>query len=193
MALQRALLAGFFALALSSLSGCGPGAVEIRATQTCEGGNVGDCRDRCGKSEGMACYKLGWLHERGLEVEHDFEQSMRLYQQACDGNWPQACRALGDLYWRGERVGLNRKKALEYWERACGLGLEVACPTQLERDIAEGKLVAVPRANGSLSVAPTVNYKGGAPSGVPQPSAPSAPEPSAPTVPQPGLPAAPQP
>jgi hypothetical protein len=192
MAQHRALLAA----ALASLSlltlGCGPGPVVIRGTQTCEGGNVADCKNRCSNREGMPCYKLGWLHERGREVEPSFDEAMRLYQQSCDASWPQACRALGDLYWRGERVQLNRKKALEYWQRACGLGLEIACPTQLERDIADGKLIAVPKAGGALSVAPTPGYSSGSiPAGGPsRPSVPAAPEPA---VPQPSAPSVPTP
>ena len=162
------------------LSGCGPGSVAIRATQTCEGGNLEDCKTRCSARDGMPCYKLGWLHERGREVEHSFQQAMTLYQQSCDFEWAQACRALGDLYWRGERVDLNRGKAIEYWDRACTLGLDVACPTQLERDIADGKLVAVTRDSGALSVTPAVGYQPGqvstsAPSRPTAPSAPSAP------------------
>lgn len=174
MARPGALLTGFIALVSTASLGCGPGAVEIRATQTCEGGNVAECRERCSKDEGMPCYKLGWLYERGQEVDASFEQALKLYQQSCDASWPQACRALGDLYWRGERVDLNRPKALEYWQRACGLGLGLACPTQLERDIADGKLVAKTKPDGTLSITP--NLKAAAASSA-APSAPSAPTP----------------
>ena len=167
--------------------GCGAGAVELLPTNTCEGGNVPDCRDRCGKREGMPCYKLGWFHERGQEVDADFDRAMGLYQQSCEASWPQACRALGDLYWRGEKVGRNAKKTIEYWDRACTLGLDIACPTPLERDIADGKLMAVSRGNGSVSVSPMPNYQG------PKPSTPSAPStPSGPSAPStPSLPTAP--
>ncbi|MBM4358158.1 MAG: sel1 repeat family protein [Deltaproteobacteria bacterium] len=191
MAQHAARLATTLAALVLPLLGCGPGPVEIRATQTCEGGNVSDCKNRCGNNEGMPCYKLGWLHERGREVEPSFEQAMKLYQQSCDANWAQACRALGNLYWRGERVALNRKKALEYWQRACGLGLELACPTDLERDIADGKVIAVTRPGGALSVSPTPGYQGTTPTSVPsRPSTPSAPDPG---VSKPSVPSAPVP
>jgi hypothetical protein len=141
----------------------------------------------------MPCYKLGWMHERGREVPKSFDEAMSLYQKSCDSGWAQACRVLGDLYWRAERVKLNRKKALEYWDRACALGLSVACPTPLERDIADGKLIAISRGNGAVTVVPKPGYGSSAAPSVGTSSAPSMPaEPSAPSAPAaPSLPAAP--
>ncbi len=152
MPLTRSLC--LLAFSLLPLAACGPGTVEIRATQTCEGGNVSDCKNRCQNNEGMACYKLGWLHEEGQVVDHDFPQAKKLYEQACDAKWAVACRALGDLYWRGEKVDANRKKAIDYWQRACELGLSVACPSQLEQDVAEGRLIVKVKSNGTVQVTP---------------------------------------
>lgn len=193
MALVGARLLGLVSLASSLVIGCGAGPVELRATQTCEGGNLDDCKNRCGKNEGMPCYKLGWMHERGREIPKSFDEAMALYQKSCESGWPQACRVLGDFYWRAERVKLNRKKALEYWERACALGLTIACPTQLERDIADGKLVAISRGNGAVSVVPKAGYATGSAPSVSTSSPATMPsEPSAPAAPgEPSVPAAP--
>ncbi len=205
MSLTRLLC--LVAVSLCASTACGPGTVEIRATQTCEGGNIEDCRNRCKGSEGMACYKLGWLHEQGQVVDHDFPHAKKLYEQACDANWAVSCRALGELYWRGDKVDANRKKAIEYWEKACALGLGAACPTALERDIADGVLIMKVRSNGSIQVtpnpkasrpatsiagtnAPAESSGSSLPGGLPGVSAPSAPKaPSAPSMPsQPSAP-----
>lgn len=190
MAPRSRSFVGFLVLSTALIVGCGAGPMDLRASSTCEGGNVSDCKDRCAKDEGMPCYKLGWLHERGREVPSSFDEAMNLYQKSCSSGWAQACRVLGDLYWRADRVKLNRKKALEYWERSCALGLTIACPTQLERDIADGKLVAISRGNGAITVAPKPGYGSGASASGQVPSAPSVPsEPSTPSAPS--VPAAP--
>jgi hypothetical protein len=196
MGLTKKLLALLVLLPLA----CGPGTVEIRATQTCEGGNVDDCKKRCDTNQGVGCYKLGWLHEKGQIVDHNFEEALRLYEKACDQSWAVACRALGDLYWRGEKVERDYKKAMRYWTKACGLGLAIACPTQLEQDVADGRLLAKQKPDGGFTVAPSPTYRASAPSApnasapnAPAVSAPSAPQPTAPSVPQPAAPSAPQP
>ncbi len=203
MPMTRMLCAPWLALAGLAALGAGAAActpnVEIRATQTCEGGNIEDCKNRCGSNEGMACYKLGWLHEEGQVVDHDFPRAKKLYEQACDANWAVACRALGDLYWKGDKVEQNQKKAIEYWQKACGLGIVAACPTETEIAVADGRLIMKVRANGSIQVTPNPKAtaappplsgappdSGGSslPTGLPQqPSAPGAPSP--PSVPSP--------
>jgi TPR repeat protein len=164
---RLAALAGL-ALVCGAAPACTP-TVEIRATQTCEGGNIEDCKNRCGSNQGMACYKLGWLHEEGQVVDHDFPRAKKLYEQACDANWAVACRALGDLYWKGDKVEQNQKKAIEYWSKACGLGLGAACPTQTEVDVADGRLVMTIKSNGSVQVTPNPKAAPKAPPAEPAP------------------------
>ncbi|MSP26610.1 MAG: sel1 repeat family protein [Myxococcales bacterium] len=167
---------GLVATALA-LGACAPALVELGEAKTCEGGSLADCRARCAANDGRSCYKLAWFHEHGHVVVQDWPLALRLYEQSCEAGWAVSCRALGELYWKGRAAPPEPKRAIAYWTRACKLGLEVACPTELEIDIAEGRRRApVAKADGGASVDVTV-------------AAPSVSEPSAPGVPAPSVPA----
>jgi len=117
-------------LLLSMPLACGPAAVELRPSNSCDGGNLELCAERCDANEARACYRLGWFHEQDRDVKGSVKRAVDNYDRACNANFAVACRALGILYWRGKRVDRSRSKALSYFDRACKLGLPEACPTK---------------------------------------------------------------
>ncbi len=175
-----------FALVLGAVA-CGPGVVQLKPAQSCDGGKIDDCRARCDQNQGRACYRLGWFYEEGEVVAENFNQALKLYDQACDANWAIACRALGEIYWYGRKRKRDRKKGISYFTKACGLGLDVACPSRMEIAVSEGKSPAEAfTVNVDSSNAPSVNTPD-APK-APQPDMPSAPQPDVPTAPAPSIP-----
>ena len=169
-----------FALILGALA-CGPGVVQLKPAQSCDGGKIDDCRARCDQNQGRACYRLGWFYEEGEVVAENFNQALKLYDRACDANWAIACRALGEIYWNGKKRKRDRKKGISYFTKACSLGLDVACPSRMEIAVSEGK---------SPAEAFSVNVDT---SGVNTPDGPKAPRPDAPSAPTPDMPSAPTP
>ena len=192
------------ALVSGGLLACGPGMVEVRSGESCDGVNLEACKQQCDEGVPRACYRLGWFYEVGHEVSESPKKAIELYQKACDAGWAVACRALGNVYWYDEVVERQPKKAVGYYQKACELGIAGACPTELMLAEAEGRK---PRAgfgvDASVSAGGSASgsSKGGssgpsAPSGVEGPSAPDAPEapvPETPSAPVPQPPTAPTP
>jgi TPR repeat protein len=169
------------ALALSlTISGCGPAAVALRPSKTCDGGNLEDCKTRCDQNEGRACYRLGWFYEEDQEVKGSMKTAIDLYHRACTAKFAVACRSLGMVHWEGKGVKQNYFKAIEYFKIACDLGLPEACPDQDMMRVASGN-----KGGGGLDVGASVSVGQPAqpktPDGPNAPNTPSAPEGEVPT------------
>jgi TPR repeat protein len=163
------------------LSACGPGAVELRPSKSCDGGNLEACASACDQNVGRACYRLGWFYEEDRDVKGSMTRALEYYDKACNANFAVACRALGILYWNGERLDRNRNKGIAYFDKACGLGLPEACPTDdMRRALHSGKKGsgAAAESEGGFGISVDVG-------GPEEPKAPSAPStPSAPSAPK---------
>jgi hypothetical protein len=175
---------------ISMLFGCGPGMVELRPTQSCDGNNLEACRQQCDEGVPRACYRLGWFYETGHSVRASPKTAVELYEKACNAGWAVACRALGNLYWYDESVKRQPKKAVGFYQKACDLGIVAVCPDEAMLAEAEGRKQRPGfGVNANLSVGGSV--KGSGEAGTPD--APSAPTPQAPQAPVPQPPTAPTP
>lgn len=65
---------------------------------------------------------LGFLYEKGLGVEQDYEQAARWYRMAAGKGVSFAQAALGDLYANGLGVPPYRSEAVALWTRAAAAG-----------------------------------------------------------------------
>jgi len=187
-------LAGALALGVA----CGPPAVQLRPAETCDSGNLDDCRNRCEKNESRACYRLGWFTEEGQGVKPNRRRALELYDKACTSSYAVACRALGMVYEHGDDdLEPNKKKSEEYYAKACGLGLESACPQRVSKPppAKAGSIdigidaPGAPKAPGAPDApeAPDIAPPDVAPPDTPQPEIPQ-PEVPQPSTPQPSLP-----
>ena len=65
---------------------------------------------------------MGFLYEKGLGVEQDYEQAARWYRMAAGKGVSFAQAALGDLYANGLGVPPYRSEAVALWTRAAAAG-----------------------------------------------------------------------
>lgn len=98
-----------------------------KADDSCEYGNVAECRDQCERGNGDSCSTLGVMYVNGASVERDEVAAGKLYQKACDLESAQGCYALHSALVHGVGMQKDADRATTIAGKACGLGNEDSC------------------------------------------------------------------
>ena len=72
--------------------------------------------------DGKACYRLGFLYEAGVDVEHDGKKAFHWYTKALENDHEGAIYRLARLYHRGEGVEQDLKFAIKLYGEASNRG-----------------------------------------------------------------------
>ena len=68
-------------------------------------------------------FYLGFLFEKGLGVDHDFQTAFNYYRHAAQLNHPQACKRCGDMLYSGhDLLAPDKSEAMKYYNKAAELG-----------------------------------------------------------------------
>jgi hypothetical protein len=95
------------------------GFVRTGGEQVFDGGCLG--------GDGVSCFVLGWLADKGMGVPQDPARAFALFQRSCDRGWARGCGALGECYRQGEGTTPDPAKALENYEKGCRGGHARSC------------------------------------------------------------------
>ncbi len=69
-----------------------------------------------------ALFFLGFMYEKGLYVQIDYQKSMSLYRQAADQGHPSAMSNIGFMFERGLGVTQDYQEAVSWYNKAVDLG-----------------------------------------------------------------------
>lgn len=92
----------------------------------------------------MACFSLGYFHEKGQEVPADMKLAAEFYQKACDIREGVSCFKMYRYYTEGKIVEKNDARAFESLTRSCEglygkacniLGVQYATGDRVEMDL----------------------------------------------------------
>ena len=73
----------------------------------------------CDEGDATACFKIGLVHEHGIQAAQSFEKAAPYYEKACEGGDAAGCAGLGFLYENGNGVPQDEEKTREYYRRGC--------------------------------------------------------------------------
>ncbi|EHF7953554.1 sel1 repeat family protein, partial [Campylobacter coli] len=78
----------------------------------------------CDLKDARACYKLGFLYERGELVRQNLKSALAFYSKSCTLGFAEACYLIGRYY---ELEKKDLKKAKRYLGMACDKKHQEAC------------------------------------------------------------------
>ncbi len=90
------------------------------------------CLEACNQNDGLGCFALGMLYDKGQDVKQDYQQAKIYYEKSCNLNDGLGCAGIGLLYASGRGVRQNFQTAKEYFDKACDLGEQVGCDAYRE-------------------------------------------------------------
>jgi TPR repeat protein len=62
-----------------------------------------------------------------MAVKQNYQQSISLYNKACDGGSAKGCYFLASSYYNGKGVVMDHQKAMELFSKACSMGDQNGC------------------------------------------------------------------
>ena len=74
------------------------------------------CQKACNWNDGLGCFAVGLLYEKGEGVRQDYQQAKKYYEKACNLNILDGCRNFGLLYKNGQGVRQDFQTAI-LWQR----------------------------------------------------------------------------
>lgn len=81
----------------------------------------------CKQGNAEGCHALGFLYEKGLGVEQNYQKAVEYYKKACNKNNAIACASLGFAYNAGSGVRQNYFEAFKYFKKSCDLKHALGC------------------------------------------------------------------
>lgn len=81
----------------------------------------------CKQGDSYGCLALGFLYQKGLGVEQNYQKAVEYYKKACNKNNARACASLGFAYNAGSGVRQNYFEAFKYFKKACDFKYALAC------------------------------------------------------------------
>lgn len=81
----------------------------------------------CGAGDGVSCFLLGYIRNRGLGVAKDDNMALEFFSKSCSSGFPRGCSRLGESYFYGEGTRPDLGKAMQFFETACQNQFALGC------------------------------------------------------------------
>lgn len=81
----------------------------------------------CGGGDGVSCFILGWLADRGIGMPPDPARAVGLFRRSCANGWSRGCGVLAECYRKGEGTAVDLPAAIQNYEKACRGGYAPSC------------------------------------------------------------------
>ena len=103
-----------------------PAACESLGQLAVSGGRTA-FQGSCDHGDGLSCFILGWMMDKGLGVAADPVRAVALFQRSCSNGWARGCGVLAECYRKGEGTAPDLGAAIVNYEKACRGGHAVSC------------------------------------------------------------------